>query len=86
MVKAEANAPEPLLAALKAGAHYASTGQELRDFRIDGDSLVIECSPDEHVIALGANAASQAAHGTGLTRAELPLNRFHAGGWVRAAV
>jgi hypothetical protein len=86
MVKAELNDPDALLAALKAGEYYASTGPELSDFRIDGDKVVIECSPAEHIIAIGADTASKVAHGTGLTRAELPLERFRKGGWVRAAV
>jgi len=86
MVKAAANAPEDLLAALKAGAYYATTGPELHDFRIEGDKVVIECSPAEHIIAMGANSASKVAHGQGLTRAALPLEPFRRGGWVRAAV
>jgi len=47
---------------------------------------VIECSPAEHIIAIGADTAAKVAHGDGLTRAELPLERFRKGGWVRAAV
>jgi hypothetical protein len=86
MVKAEANEPDALLAALKAGEYYASTGPELHDFRIEGDTVVIECSPAEHIIAIGANSASKVAHGGGITRAELPLEKFRKGGWVRAAV
>jgi hypothetical protein len=86
MVKAAANDPEALLAALKAGEYYASTGPELHDFRIEGDTVVIECSPAEHIIAMGADTAAKVMHGSGLTRAELPLERFRKGGWVRAAV
>ncbi len=86
MVKAEANEPTALVSALKAGEYYASTGPELHDFRIEGDKVVVECSPAENIIAIGANAASRVAHGNGLTQAELPLERFHKGGWVRAAV
>lgn len=86
MVKAEANEPEALLAALREGAYYASTGPELRDFRIEGDHVIIECSPAERIIAMGANAAAKVVHGAGLTRAALPLTPFRAGGWVRAAV
>ena len=86
MVKAEENEPTALLSALKAGEYYASTGPELHDFRIEGDKVVVECSPSEHIIAIGANAASRVAHGDGLTQAELPLERFQKGGWVRAAV
>jgi hypothetical protein len=86
MVKAEANEPEALLSALKAGEYYASTGPELHDMRIEGNTLVMECSPADHIIAIGANAASRVVHGEGLTRAELPLERLLEGGWVRAAV
>ncbi|HSM19902.1 MAG TPA: phosphotransferase, partial [Hyphomicrobiales bacterium] len=86
MVKAEANQPEALLAALRAGAYYASTGPELHDFRVEAGRVVVECSAAERVIALGANAASAVAHGHDLTRAELPAERLREGGWVRVAV
>lgn len=86
MVKAEANEPGALLAALISGAYYASTGPELNDFRIEGERIVVECSPAEHVIAIGANSAAKVVHGSGLTRAELPLERFQKGRWVRAAI
>ncbi len=86
MVKADANEPQALLSSLKAGEYYASTGPELHDMRIEGDMVVVECSPAEHIIAAGANAAARVAHGEGLTCAELPLERFREGGWVRAAV
>ena len=86
MVKAEANDPEALVAALKAGEYYASTGPEIHDFRIEGESIVIESSPAERIIAIGQGAASKYTYGGGINRAELPLERFQAGGWVRAAV
>jgi hypothetical protein len=86
MVKAAANEPTALLAALKAGEYYASTGPELHDMRIEDDVVVVECSPANSIIAVGANSASKVAHGDGLTRAELPLERFRKDGWVRAAV
>jgi predicted metal-dependent phosphoesterase TrpH len=87
MVKAEANEPEALLAALKAGEYYASTGPDIHDFRIEDGHAVIECSPAEHIIAVGQNAASNVEHGDGITRAVLPLTRrFEESNWVRAAV
>ncbi len=86
LVKADANEPQALLSSLKAGEYYASTGPELHDMRIEGDMVAVECSPAEHIIAAGANAAARVAHGEGLTRAELPLESFREGGWVRAAV
>ena len=86
MVKAEANEPTALLAALKSGDYYASTGPELHNFRIEDDKIIIECSPANNIIAIGANATSRFAHGDGLTQVELPLERFREGGWVRAVV
>ncbi len=86
MVKAGANAPEALVAALCEGAYYASTGPELHDVRIEDQEVVVECSPAARVIAMGASSAAKAAHGDGLTRAGLPLAPFRAGGWVRIAV
>ncbi|MEM8842908.1 MAG: CehA/McbA family metallohydrolase, partial [Pseudomonadota bacterium] len=83
MVKAEENTPEALLAALKAGAFYSSSGPELKDLTIDGDQIGISCSPVAHLVAVGQNAASAAVHGTNLTRAELPLTTFREHGWLR---
>lgn len=83
MVKAEANDPDALLAALKAGAYYSSTGVELRDVRIEGDEIVVHCSPAARVMAIGAKAASEAVFGSSMTGARLPLAPFRKGGWVR---
>ena len=86
MVKAEANEPDALLAALKAGRYYSSTGPELRDVRVEGDRIVVECSPVENVVAIGRTIASKAVQGPSLTGAELPLAPFANGGWFRVAV
>ncbi|MBY8975382.1 CehA/McbA family metallohydrolase [Rhodobacteraceae bacterium NNCM2] len=86
MVKAEENAPEALLAALKAGHFYSSTGPEIRDIAIEGDHLSVACSPAAHVIAVGQNAASAQVHGKNLTRAELPIEKFRTHGWLRVTV
>ncbi len=85
MVKAEANEPEALLAALKEGAYYSSTGPELNEVAIDGDALVVECSPVRDIIAVGHGSASTFVEGEsgGLTSARLPLEPFRKGGWVR---
>ncbi|MGF1502864.1 MAG: CehA/McbA family metallohydrolase [Paracoccaceae bacterium] len=86
MVKAEANAPDALLAALRAGEYYASTGPELYDVRLAGGEVRIACSPAVNVIALGKGSAGTVVHGAGLTEVALPLRPFEAGGWVRVAV
>lgn len=86
MVKAEANTPEALLEALKAGRYYATQGPQLQALAIDDDTLVVATSPVRHLVALGAAAASvqiRPTAGLMLTRARVPLAPFAAGGWVR---
>lgn len=86
MVKAEANEPEALLAALKRGDFYSSQGPELRDVRIEGDKLVVECSAVSSVVAIGWGTGAKAVHGHSLTRAEVPLARLNNSPWLRVAV
>ncbi|MEM9098548.1 MAG: CehA/McbA family metallohydrolase [Pseudomonadota bacterium] len=86
MVKAQENTPEALLQALKDGAFYSSTGPELRDVTLDGDTIHVACSPVAHIIAVGQNAASAQLHGKNLTRGELSLFRFREHGWFRVTV
>lgn len=86
MVKSEANEPEALLAALKRGDFYSSQGPELRDVRVEGDKLVVECSAVSSVVALGHGIAGKGVHGHSMTRAEVPLARFNNTPWVRVSV
>jgi len=83
MVKSESNEPEALIAALKAGEHYSSTGPELRNVEIEGEEIVVECSPVDHIIANGQNAVSVSRDGRNITRARLALEPFRRHGWVR---
>lgn len=86
MVKSEANTPEALLAALKAGHFYSSQGPELRDVRIEADHIVVECSAVVSVVAIGHGTGAKAVHGHSLTRAEVPLARLNNSPWLRVAV
>ena len=86
MVKAEANEPEALLTALKAGHFYSTQGPELRDVRIEDDHLVVECSAVASIIAIGWGTGAKAVHGQSLTRGAVPLERLNNSPWVRAAV
>lgn len=86
MVKAEKNAPEPLLEALKAGHYYASQGPELRDLRIEGKEIVVECSAVERVIVQGHASAAQCETGRSLTRARVKLAKFAESPWIRVTV
>lgn len=86
MVKAEQNEPAALLASLKAGTFYSSQGPELRDVRITGDAVEVDCSAVRSVIVQGAGTAAKAVHGESLTTARVPLDRFRDSAWVRVSV
>jgi len=85
MVKAEANDPELLLAALKAGNYYSSQGPEIASAVIEDGHLVVTTSPARSIVLAGHGARSAAEHGTDLTTARLPLDRF-TGSWCRLVV
>ncbi|MEM1383829.1 MAG: CehA/McbA family metallohydrolase [Pseudomonadota bacterium] len=85
MVKAEDAAPDTLLAALKAGQYYASTGPTIEDVTRDADTLTVRCSPAAQVIVLGNVGKGQHLDGTAITKAALPLDRFEEG-WCRVVV
>jgi hypothetical protein len=86
MVKAQANEPEALLAALKRGDFYSSQGPELRDVRVQGDVVTVESSAVVSVIAMGQGTGAKAVHGASMTRAEVPLARLNDSPWVRVSV
>ncbi len=86
MVKAEANEPEALLDALKAGHFYSSQGPELRDVRVEDGKLIVECSAVSSIVALGWGTGAKAIHGHSMTRGEVVLERLNNSPWIRAAV
>lgn len=86
MVKAEENTPEALLAALKAGHSYATTGPEIRDIRWEDRRAVVECSAAATVIVQGAGTGTVCQHGESLTRAELDLRKLSGSPWLRVTV
>lgn len=86
MVKAEENEPGQLLEALKAGRFYSTQGPELRDIRIEGTDITVECSAVERVIVQGHASAAVCASGSSLTRARLGLARLAGSPWLRVTV
>ncbi|HET6739735.1 MAG TPA: CehA/McbA family metallohydrolase [Kribbella sp.] len=75
-VRAETLDPDALLSALKAGNFYSSTGPELHDVRIEGDDVVVECSPATKILLSGGHPGAEVEQGTDLTGATLPLSLF----------
>ena len=86
MVKAEALAPDALLAALKAGHFYASTGPKIHSATWTADSVTITCDPAISVIVQGPGTATTCVRGDALTQATLPLDRFRESPWVRVSI
>lgn len=86
MVKAEENTPEALLAALKAGHMYASTGPEIHDIVWSENTVSVACSAAATIIIQGKGCAAISHHGESMTRAELRLDRFAQSPWMRLTV
>ena len=85
MVKAKANEPDLLLQALKDGAYYSSQGPEIHHISIEGDELVVHCSPAAAVMLLGPVSTNERALGRNFTKARLPIEAFK-GQWCRLSV
>ena len=89
-VKTPDRSVEAILAALRRGEFYASTGPELRDLRLEGSDLVVSCSPCEQAALLGARVGCGAStwYQPGLPRpfeqARLPLPTAEV--WLRVEV
>jgi hypothetical protein len=77
-VKSEANEPDALLAALRAGHFYSSTGPEIYDVELRaGAEAVVRCSPADWVFVTGKGPASVSVGGHGLTEVTLDLRKFN---------
>lgn len=86
MVKAEDNTPDALLAALKAGRMYASTGPMIHDVSWGAKSVSVRCSPASTVIVQGRGSATAAVHGSGMATVEVPYGRVADSPWKRLTV
>ncbi|RLT38948.1 MAG: phosphotransferase [Chloroflexi bacterium] len=74
-VKAAENAPDALLAALKAGHFYSSTGPAIHDVQVTpGQSVTVRCSPAARIFVTGSHRQGRHAFGHGLTSAELDIS------------
>lgn len=84
-VRAESLDPDALLAALKSGHYYASTGPELHDIRVHDGQLAVRCSPVRKVLITGGRPGLQLREGEALTECSLPVGMF-ASGFCRVTV
>lgn len=86
MVKAEANAPEALLAALKAGHYYATQGPLIHDIAWGAEEVEVTCTPAASVMVLGRGSRAAQSVAPGQTRVRLPFARLVPGGFARIVV
>ena len=86
MVKARENSPEALLAALKSGEFYSSTGPEINDIRITEDGIEVDCSPAVTIIVQGNSTSMATLHGSSMTSKKTSLERLANSPWLRVTV
>ena len=82
MVDSETPDAAGLVAALKAGRYYSSSGVEFAGIALDGSELTVETSPVEHICVVGAGFFAGAAHGPDLTRATFNIGALKSD-WFR---
>jgi len=85
MVKSALNTPAAILAALKAGDFYASSGPTIFDLTVIEGILRISCSPAERIFVIGGPATYASVGEQGITEATFDL-RHWPGPYVRVLV
>lgn len=76
-LRAAGRGPADIMAALRAGAFYASSGPRLEDVELEGRRLYVRCSPAAAVYWLGDSRFGWSAHaapGATITEAELEID------------
>ncbi|MCG3180160.1 MAG: hypothetical protein BIFFINMI_02517 [Phycisphaerae bacterium] len=53
MVAADRLERESILSAIRGGRFYSTTGPQFRSLTVDGDRLIVECTPAQHIWLLG---------------------------------
>jgi hypothetical protein len=86
MVRAVDNAPDTLLAALKAGRYYSTQGPEFRLIRWHDDRVEVETSAVARIIVQGAGVATAVAIGTSMTRTGIDIRRLAESPWLRITI
>ncbi|SDH91894.1 hypothetical protein SAMN05421505_12664 [Sinosporangium album] len=78
--------PDLLLAALKAGAYYSSTGPELHGVTIQRGAVLVRTSPASKVIVSGGVPAPAVRQGDARTEWKVPLDRLRNSSYIRVTV
>jgi len=87
MIKAETLTLDAIMAALRTGCYYASSGPVIEDFRVQGDTVVVKCSPVVEIHFMSKRSQGRSFYtepGATLTDAEREVSPEL--GYVRAEV
>lgn len=85
-VKSESREPDALVAALKAGHFYSSTGPLIHDLQLSPQAILsVRCSPADRIYAIGTGSKAQRVWGNGLGEAQLDLSGLNSP-WFRVVV
>jgi hypothetical protein len=84
-VRAESLEPEALLAAMKQGHYYASTGATIRNVEVTPTEIIVESDPAIGIMLGGAGTVRQYVRGDNLTRATFNRAMFE-GAFFRVIV
>ena len=85
MVAASEFTADTIIAALKAGQYYSSTGLDFYTMQFDKGKLKLTCSAAISITISGAGHSAQAANGVELTSAEFDLSEFKSD-WFRVSI
>ena len=86
MVHAAENTAEALLASLKQGTYYASTGPEIHNIVWQDDRVEVHTSAVSSVIVQGQATYAVARHGQSMTRTVLEFGELASSPWLRVTV
>ena len=84
-VRSESLDPDSLLAAMKAGDFYASTGAEIHNVEVTDRDIIVEADPAIGIMLGGAGTVRQYVRGDSITRAVFNRAMFE-GGFFRVIV
>ena len=82
MVAAPELSQDAIIAAIKAGHHYSSTGAYFTDISIEGGILTIQTTPVQSIVLSGEGHLASACHGNNISVARFNLSEF-ASEWFR---
>ncbi len=86
MVKAQENTAQALLAALKAGEYYSSTGPEIHNIRINETSIEVDCTPVVSILVQGHGSPMTYLRGETMTTGKISLERLSNSPWIRITI